>query len=70
MKQVLKNSSIYVKKFEFFDIYFDENLNKKVKIGIRFEFESMDMTFTNEILEDEINQIKELLIKKFGSNIQ
>jgi phenylalanyl-tRNA synthetase beta chain len=70
LKEVLKNSSIYLKKFEFFDIYFDETLKKKIKIGIRFEFESMSLTFTNEMIEEEINKIKNILIKKFDSIIQ
>ena len=70
LKQILENTSIYLKRFEFFDIYFDENLNEKIKIGIRLEFESMVMTFTNEIIEEEINKIKEILIKNFDINIQ
>ena len=49
---------------------YDENLNEKIKIGIRLEFESMVMTFTNEIIEEEINKIKEILIKNFDINIQ
>ena len=70
LKEVLKNSSNYLKNFEFFDIYFDETLDEKIKIGIRFEFESPLITFTNEMIEVEINQIKDILIKKFDSTIQ
>lgn len=70
LKEILKTSSIYLKTFEFFDIYFDENLNDNIKIGIRFEFESTLMTFTTEIIEQEIDQIKEILIRKFNVIIQ
>jgi phenylalanyl-tRNA synthetase beta chain len=70
LKEVLKSSSIYLKSFEFFDIYFDENINEKIKIGIRFEFESTLMTFTTEIIEEEIDKIKQILIKNFNIIIQ
>ena len=70
LKEVLKSSSIYLKNFEFFDIYFDENINEKIKIGIRFEFESTLMTFTTEIIEEEIDKIKQILIKNFNIIIQ
>ena len=69
LKEVLKNSSIYLKNFEFFDIYFDENMDEKIKIGIRFEFEATLMTFTTEIIEQEIDKIKEILIKEFNISI-
>ena len=67
---MLKSSSVYLKSFEFFDIYFDENINEKIKIGIRFEFESTLMTFTTEIIEEEIDKIKQILIKNFNIIIQ
>ena len=70
LKEVLKSSSVYLKSFEFFDIYFDENINEKIKIGIRFEFESTLMTFTTEIIEEEIDKIKQVLIKNFDIIIQ
>jgi phenylalanyl-tRNA synthetase beta subunit len=70
LKEVLKSSSVYLKSFEFFDIYFDENINEKIKIGIRFEFESTLMTFTTEIIEEEIDKIKQILIKNFNIIIQ
>ena len=66
LRKVLKTSSIHIKNFEFFDIYFDEIVVDKIKIGIRFEFESYLITFTNEIIEQELEQIKQKLIASFN----
>lgn len=65
LKKNIINSSNFLKNFEFFDVFFDSSVEGKVKIGIRLEFQSNIETLTNEFVENEMKNIKEILIKDF-----
>jgi phenylalanyl-tRNA synthetase beta chain len=65
LRKKVEMSSLFLTRFEYFDFYFDENLKNKVSIGIRLEFGSNLINFTNEIIEEELNKIKQDLIKTF-----
>ena len=65
--RILKSCSI-LKKFEFFDIYFTDNPNEPLKVGIRLNFQSYTQTLVTSEIEYEIQKIKDILIYEF--NIQ
>lgn len=66
LKKKILDSSKFLKSFEFFDVFFDSSVEGKVKIGIRLEFQSNIETLTNEFVENEITNIKEILINNFS----
>jgi len=65
LKELIKLNSEYLKKLTFFDFYTNQESKNIVNIGIRLEFQSQNCTLTTEIIEKEINQIKELMMKEF-----
>ena len=65
IKTEIWKESKFLKKIEFFDIYFDNTSINTVYIGIRLVFQSMTETLTNEIVENEIMKLKIILIKQF-----
>lgn len=66
LKSFIFSKSSYLKKVIFFDIYFDETLFNKVNVGIRLEFQSNEKTLTNDLIDIELNKLKELIIKEFA----
>jgi phenylalanyl-tRNA synthetase beta chain len=66
LKERITQLSSLINRVEFFDIYFDEKINKDVNIAVRLQFQSFLQTFTNEQIEEEINLIKEKLSKEFS----
>lgn len=65
LKELIQLNSQYLKKLTFFDFYTNQESKNIVNIGIRLEFQSQNCTLTTEVIEKEINQIKELVMKEF-----
>lgn len=70
IKEKIQLISSYLKSIEFFDIYFESNLGKKINVGIRLNFQSNIKTLTTEIVEHEITLIRELLINEFNAEFK
>lgn len=65
IREIIEKEINSVTKIEFFDIYYDPINLKNINIGLRLEFQSKTKTLVNEFIENQINQIKELLLKNF-----
>jgi phenylalanyl-tRNA synthetase beta chain len=65
VKDIVQKSCENLKNIYFFDIYFDPLNFQQINIGIRLEFQSLLETLTNEQIENEIQKVKEILIKDF-----
>ena len=65
VKDIVQKSCENLKNIYFFDIYFDPLNFEQINIGIRLEFQSLLETLTNEQIENEIQKVKEILIKDF-----
>lgn len=65
LKELIQLNSNYLKKLTFFDFYTNQEHQNRVNIGIHLEFQSQNFTLTSELIEKEINLIKELLIENF-----
>ena len=65
LKEKIKAKSQYLQNITFFDTYFDNSFKNKVNIGLRLEFQSNKNTLITEIIEKEVNDIREYLIKTF-----
>lgn len=70
IKFTIEKNSNYLKNILFFDIYQEKNNNEIISIGIRLEFQSTKNTLTNDIIEGEIEKIKNLLILNFNVKIR
>lgn len=70
LKQRLQKISGILKKVQFFDIYFDENLLNNVNIGIRFHFQSNLETLTTQVIDTELTQIKTILLTEFKAQFK
>lgn len=66
LKKNLKNISKTLKEIEFFDIYFYKDSINFINLGIRLEFKSTTETLLTEKIDQEIELIKEYLIKEFS----
>jgi len=62
--QILSQAS-NLKKVNFFDIYFDEQIHETINLGIRLEFQSNLKTLNNVEVEEELKSIKETLVSSF-----
>jgi phenylalanyl-tRNA synthetase beta chain len=65
IKKEIWQICVFLKKVEFFDIYFDQLSIEKVNIGIRLVFQSNKETLTIEMIEKELIKVKTILIQKF-----
>ena len=70
LKNFVFSNSIYLKQVVIFDIYFDESLFDNINITIRLEFQSDSETLKNELIENEIEKIKLLIINKYELTIR
>jgi phenylalanyl-tRNA synthetase beta subunit len=59
-----------LKNIYFFDIYFDPISQEKINIGIRLEFQSFLETLTNDEIEIEIKNLKQILINDLEINFK
>ena len=62
LKSIVQSNCKNLKNIYFFDIYFDPTSQEKINIGIRLEFQSFLETLTNEEIEIEIKNLKQILI--------
>lgn len=62
LKTLVQSNCKNLKNIYFFDIYFDPINQQKINIGIRLEFQSFVETLTNEQIETEIKNLKQILI--------
>lgn len=66
LKQVIQQNLTELKSVNFFDIYVDKKIiNSNIKLGLRFEFQSLTETLTNEIIEDKIISLRKILTEQF-----
>jgi phenylalanyl-tRNA synthetase beta chain len=66
LKQTISENISDLKTVQFFDIYFDPNLEKsEAKLGIRLEFQSVSGTLTNQIIEEKLTYLQKLLKEYF-----
>lgn len=70
LKSEVEATSSFLKKVEFFDIYFDDNSVNLINVGIRLDFQPTQENFTAEVIENELNEIKSLLITKFQADFR
>lgn len=70
LKNFLFSNSIYLKQVVIFDIYFDESLFNNINITIRLEFQSDSETLKNELIENEIEKLKLLIINQYELTIR
>lgn len=70
LKSEVETASSFLKKVEFFDIYFDDNSVNLVNVGIRLDFQSEEENFTTDLIEKELNKIKLLLTTKFQADFK
>ena len=70
IKRCLENIVSYLKTVTFFDIYFDKTNTNFVNLGIRIDFQSSVETLTTEIIEIEMQKIKNILVLKFEGKIK
>lgn len=61
LKESLFSYSKFLKKTTFFDLFFQNEDPNLVTIGIHLEFQSSSFTLTKEIIEKEIEKIKQFL---------
>ena len=61
LKESLFSYSKFLKKTTFFDLFFQNESPDLVTIGIHLEFQSNSFTLTKEIIEKEIEKIKQFL---------
>jgi phenylalanyl-tRNA synthetase beta chain len=67
IKTIIKENCQNLKTIEFFDIYFDEENNNSINIGLHLEFQSKFQTLLKETIDNEIKKIKQLLIENFDA---
>ena len=70
LKLQVKNTSSFLKKVEFFDIYLEDNSSNLINIGIRLEFQPIEETFTTDFLENELKKIKTVLVDDFQADFK
>jgi phenylalanyl-tRNA synthetase beta chain len=70
LKSIVQRNCKHLKNIYFFDIYFDPTNQKKVNIGIRLEFQSFLETLTNEQIENEIKNLKQILVNDLEINFK
>ena len=62
LKFDIEKTAKQIKKVSFFDVYFDNAfINNQINIVVRLEFQSVNETLTNEFIENEIQNIKNIL---------
>lgn len=59
-----------LKNVKFFDIYFEPNLNQKINLGVRLEFQSFNKTLLTEEIEESIQNLTNKLTKEFGCQLK
>jgi phenylalanyl-tRNA synthetase beta chain len=70
LKKLASSTSKFVKHAEFFDIYFAQNQQNIVNIGLRLNFQPQSSSFTNEVIDEEIIKIKNVLISYFNAEFK
>lgn len=65
IKKQLRETFPILKRVNIFDLYFDEENSKYIRLGVRLEFQSLQRTLFAKEIEDYINQISDLLINNF-----
>jgi phenylalanyl-tRNA synthetase beta chain len=65
LKRYIKENTKNLRGIEFFDLYFEENIENIVNLGLRFTFQSYTSTLTTEFIEDELKKIIKLIEEKF-----
>jgi phenylalanyl-tRNA synthetase beta chain len=65
LKRYIKENTKNLRGIEFFDLYFEENIENTVNLGLRFTFQSYTSTLTTEFIEDELKKIIKLIEEKF-----
>jgi phenylalanyl-tRNA synthetase beta chain len=65
IREIVEKNCKGLKTVEFFDIYFEEENESLVKVGLRLEFQSKFETLLTETIENEIRSLKHILIKNF-----
>jgi phenylalanyl-tRNA synthetase beta subunit len=70
LKNFVFSNSIYLKQVIIFDIYFDESLFNNINITIRLEFQSDSETLKNELIENEIEKLRLLIINQYELTIR
>ena len=62
LKFDIEKTAKQIKKVSFFDVYFDNAfINNQINIVVQLEFQSVNETLTNEFIENEIQNIKNIL---------
>jgi phenylalanyl-tRNA synthetase beta chain len=70
IKKKVREISKELKNVEFFDIYFEENNENSVNVGLRLEFQSKTKTLLTETIETEMKNIKKLLMEEFDGQFR
>lgn len=72
LRKSILNKIKYITHVSFFDIYFAENtdVNKKLTLGIRLEFQSFEKTLKAEEIEAEVQKAGSLLNHLFGAELK
>jgi phenylalanyl-tRNA synthetase beta chain len=70
IKTLIQKNCTNLKNIEFFDIYFNPNLQSEVTIGIRLEFQSFNETLTNEQIDEKSKSIQLLLKNNFNMELK
>jgi phenylalanyl-tRNA synthetase beta chain len=68
LKKQTKANSFELINVDFFDLYYNPQKPKELRIGLRLEFQSNRETLLNEVVEKELTKIKYLLINTFNAN--
>lgn len=68
LKQFIQQNTKNLKIIEFFDLYFEDNPEKMINLGLRFIFQSYTNTLTTEFIDQELKSIMELIEKEFFEN--
>jgi phenylalanyl-tRNA synthetase beta chain len=70
LKMEVENTSSFLKKVEFFDIYFDDTSFNTINVGIRLDFQPAEENFTTEFIENELTRIKTVLVADFQAEFK
>jgi phenylalanyl-tRNA synthetase beta chain len=68
LRNIIQDNFILLKQVEFFDIYFDDEREDTIKIGLRLTFQSDTETLTSEEIENQMNSIQKCLVQQFQVN--
>ena len=70
LKEDVQNNCVWLKNVEFFDLFYGDDELGVINAGLRLDFKSESSTFTNELIEQELNNIKKLLILNYAANFK